>query len=116
MTNRFLSTFVDESCDTGIELADGTVVPRIVVFVGPTFVPNDMLLNSVGCTRLDNGWVATDPTGLTSVAGVWAAGNVSDSPAQLINAAAAGSRAAIAINHYLLELDVSRAVSAVHGT
>ena len=97
----------------GVELSDGTVVPRHVVFVGPTFVPNDMLLSSIGCTRLDNGWVATDPTGLTSVDGLWAAGNVSDSPAQLINSAAAGSKAAIAINHYLLELDVTRAVSAV---
>jgi len=97
----------------GIELTNGTVVPRTVVFVGPTFVPNDALLRSIGCTRLDNGWVATDPTGLTSVDGLWAAGNVSDSPAQLINSAAAGSKAAIAINHYLLELDVTRAVSAV---
>ncbi|MBY4129452.1 NAD(P)/FAD-dependent oxidoreductase [Rhodococcus fascians] len=97
----------------GIELSDGTVVPRTVVFVGPTFVPNDILLSSIGCTRLDNGWVATDPTGLTSIDGLWAAGNVSDSPAQLINSAAAGSKAAIAINHHLLELDVTRALSAV---
>ncbi|MGF0312904.1 NAD(P)/FAD-dependent oxidoreductase [Rhodococcus sp. IEGM1428] len=97
----------------GIELSDGTVVPRTVVFVGPTFVPNDMLLTPIGCSRLDDGWIATDPTGLTSVDGLWTAGNVSDSPAQLINSAAAGSKAAIAINHYLLELDVTRAVSAL---
>ncbi|MDR6912395.1 thioredoxin reductase (NADPH) [Rhodococcus fascians] len=98
---------------TGIQLSDGMVHPRTVVFVGPTFVPNDILLMPMGCTRLENGWIATDPTGLTSVDGLWAAGNVSDSPAQLINSAAAGSKAAIAINHYLLELDVTRAVSAV---
>ncbi len=97
----------------GIELSDGTVVHRTVVFVGPTFVPNDLLLTPIGCSRLDNGWVATDPTGLTSVDGMWTAGNVSDSPAQLINSAAAGSKAAIAINHYLLELDVTRAISAL---
>lgn len=97
----------------GIELSDGTVVPRTVVFVGPTFVPNDALLIRIGCSRLDNGWVAIDPSGLTSVDGLWTAGNVSDSPAQLINSAAAGSKAAIAINHYLLELDVTRAVSAL---
>ncbi|MGV8875615.1 MAG: NAD(P)/FAD-dependent oxidoreductase [Rhodococcus sp. (in: high G+C Gram-positive bacteria)] len=97
---------------TGIELLDGTVVPRAFAFIGPTFVPNDGLLTRIGCTRLENGWVATDPAGLTSVDGLWAAGNVSDSPAQLINSAAAGSKAAIAINHYLLELDVTRAVSA----
>ncbi|WP_042938551.1 NAD(P)/FAD-dependent oxidoreductase [Rhodococcus sp. AW25M09] len=102
---------VSDGTVTGIELADGTVVPRAVVFVGPTFVPNDSLLTRIGCTRLENGWVATDPTGLTSVEGLWAAGNVSDSPAQLISSAAAGSKAAIAINHYLLEVDVTRAVS-----
>ncbi|MGB2722150.1 MAG: NAD(P)/FAD-dependent oxidoreductase, partial [Rhodococcus sp. (in: high G+C Gram-positive bacteria)] len=94
----------------GVELTDGSVVPRAVVFVGPTFVPNDGLLTRIGCARLENGWVATDPTGRTSVDGLWAAGNVSDSPAQLINSAAAGSRAAIDINHYLLALDVGSAV------
>ena len=94
----------------GVELVDGTVVPRAVVFVGPTFVPNDSLLTRIGCAQLENGWVATDPTGRTSVDGLWAAGNVSDSPAQLINSAAAGSRAAIDINHYLLALDVALAV------
>ncbi|WP_415973274.1 NAD(P)/FAD-dependent oxidoreductase [Rhodococcus sp. 077-4] len=97
---------------SGVELVDGTVVPRSVVFVGPTFVPNDELLVRIGCTRLENGWVAADPTGRTSMDGLWAAGNVSDSPAQLINSAAAGSRAAIDINHYLLELDVIEAVGA----
>ncbi|OZC97440.1 thioredoxin reductase [Rhodococcus sp. 06-235-1A] len=104
---------VSDGVVTGIELDDGTVVPRSVVFVGPTFVPNDGLLTQIGCSRLDNGWVSTDPAGLTSVAGLWAAGNVSDSPAQLINSAAAGSKAAIAMNHYLLELDVTRAISAL---
>ncbi|MDV8021809.1 NAD(P)/FAD-dependent oxidoreductase [Rhodococcus sp. IEGM 1330] len=94
----------------GVELTDGSVVPRAVVFVGPTFVPNDGLLTRIGCARLENGWVATDPTGRTSVDGLWAAGNVSDSPAQLINSAAAGSRAAIDINHHLLALDVAVAV------
>lgn len=97
---------------SGVELVDGTVVPRSVVFVGPTFVPNDELTARIGCTRLENGCVATDPTGRTSVDGLWAAGNVADSPAQLINSAAAGSRAAIDINHYLLELDVNEAVGA----
>lgn len=94
----------------GVELTDGSLVPRAVVFAGPTFVPNDALLTRIGCARLDSGWVATEPTGRTSVDGLWAAGNVSDSPAQLINSAAAGSRAAIDINHYLLALDIDLAV------
>ncbi|MDJ0011515.1 NAD(P)/FAD-dependent oxidoreductase [Rhodococcus sp. IEGM 1241] len=93
----------------GVELASGQVVPRSVVFVGPRFVPRDALLTDLGCDADENGWVVTDPAGSTSTPGVWAAGNVSDSPAQLITAAAAGSKAAIALNHYLLEQDIVRA-------
>ncbi|MEV6072609.1 NAD(P)/FAD-dependent oxidoreductase [Nocardia sp. NPDC052001] len=95
----------------GIELRDGRSVPRRTVFIGPTFIPRDELLRSLGCSLGENGWVATDPTGLTSVTGVWAAGNVVDSPAQLIGAAAAGSRAAIAINHHLLAQDIDCALT-----
>ncbi|MFD1151117.1 NAD(P)/FAD-dependent oxidoreductase [Saccharothrix hoggarensis] len=96
----------------GVELADGRVVPRSAVFVGPRFTPADGLLTALGCETGDNGWVVTDPTGRTSVPGVWAAGNVVDSPAQLISAAGAASKAAIALNHHLLELDVEDAVAA----
>lgn len=95
----------------GVELASGQVVPRSVVFVGPRFVPRDALLTDLGCEADENGWVVTDPAGSTSMPGVWAAGNVSDSPAQLITAAAAGAKAAIALNHYLLEQDIVRAVA-----
>lgn len=97
---------------SGVELADGRTVPRSVVFIGPRFVPQDDLLTGLGCARGENGWVATDPAGHTSVTGVWAAGNVVDSPAQLVNAASAGSTAAVAINHHLLAQDVDRAVTA----
>ncbi|MUL82806.1 MULTISPECIES: NAD(P)/FAD-dependent oxidoreductase [unclassified Mycolicibacterium] len=96
-----------------VELADGRIEPRAAVFVGPRFIPRDELLTALGCDTGDDGWVITDASGQTSVAGVWAAGNVVDSPAQLISAAAAGSKAAIALNHFLLELDIQSAVSTV---
>ncbi|MDI9918878.1 NAD(P)/FAD-dependent oxidoreductase [Rhodococcus sp. IEGM 1379] len=96
---------------SGIELADGRVESREIVFVGPSFTPNDELLTGLGCTVGENGWVTVDPAGGTSIPGVWAAGNVVDSPAQLITAAGAGSKAAIALNHYLLAQDVDRAVA-----
>ncbi|WP_243795779.1 NAD(P)/FAD-dependent oxidoreductase [Saccharopolyspora gloriosae] len=96
---------------SAVELADGQVVARAAVFIGPRFVPRDELLTSLGCEVDDNGWVRIDPSGQTTVAGVWTAGNVSDDPAQLINAAAAGSKAAIALNHHLLADDIDRAVA-----
>ncbi|MCT7293863.1 NAD(P)/FAD-dependent oxidoreductase [Rhodococcus sp. PAE-6] len=98
---------------SGVELADGQIVPRSVVFVGPRFVPRDELLTGLGCEAGEDGWMRTDPTGHTSVPGVWAVGNVVDSPAQLINAAGAGTKAAIALNHFLLEQDVQQAVTAI---
>ncbi|WP_266089356.1 NAD(P)/FAD-dependent oxidoreductase [Saccharopolyspora sp. NFXS83] len=101
----------EDDAVSAVELADGRIVPRAAVFVGPRFVPQDELLTSLGCAADDNGWVRVDPSGQTSVPGVWAAGNVSDSPAQLVNAAAAGSKAAIALNHHLLADDIDRAVA-----
>ncbi|MEU4707700.1 FAD-dependent oxidoreductase [Nocardia salmonicida] len=95
----------------GVEIASGQVITRTAVFVGPCFSPCDELLTQLGCTVGEDGWVAVDATGRTSVPGVWAAGNVVDSPAQLIHAAAAGSRAAVAVNHYLLEQDIQSSLS-----
>ncbi|MFI7529791.1 NAD(P)/FAD-dependent oxidoreductase [Nocardia salmonicida] len=95
----------------GVEIASGQVITRTAVFVGPCFSPRDELLTQLGCTVGEDGWVAVDATGRTSVPGVWAAGNVVDSPAQLIHAAAAGSRAAVAVNHYLLEQDIQSSLS-----
>ena len=96
----------------GVELADGRVVPRAALFVGPRFVPRDELLAGLGCATGDHGFVSIDPTGRTSVPGVWAAGNVVDPRAQVITAAGMGSVAAIALNADLLQEDVERAVVA----
>lgn len=96
----------------GVELADGRVVPRAALFVGPRFVPRDELLAGLGCATGDHGLVSTDPTGRTSVPGVWAAGNVVDPRAQVITAAGMGSVAAIALNADLLQEDVERAIAA----
>ncbi|MFG3697764.1 NAD(P)/FAD-dependent oxidoreductase [Micromonospora sp. NPDC047620] len=94
----------------GIETTDGLVVPRAAAFVFPRMVPRDELLTRLGCAKDDDGRVATDRTGRTSVPGVWAAGNVIDPRAQVIAAAGMGSTAAFAINTDLLDEDVDRAV------
>ncbi|GLY65581.1 NAD(P)/FAD-dependent oxidoreductase [Amycolatopsis taiwanensis] len=95
----------------GIELTDGRVVPRATAFLFPRPIPNDELLTRLGCDKDDNGWVVTDRTGRTSVAGVWAAGNVIDPRAQVVTAAGMGSAAGFAINTGLLDEDVDRAVA-----
>ena len=96
----------------GVALEDGRSVPRDAVFVPPRFVPNNQILTDLGCSFDEAGWVAADPTGRTTVPGVWVAGNVSNPRAQVITAAGEGSTAAIAINADLVDEDVRRAVSA----
>jgi thioredoxin reductase len=94
----------------GVQMQDGCVIPRDALFVPPRFVPNGSLLFDLAAHLDADGWVRTDPTGRTSVAGVWAAGNVVDPRAQVITAAGAGSTAAIALNADLVEEDVRNAV------
>ncbi|MDF1602729.1 NAD(P)/FAD-dependent oxidoreductase [Nocardioides sp. YIM 152315] len=102
---------VEDGQLTGVEIADGQVVPRAAVFVRPHFVANDALLTDLGCATGANGWVTVDPTGATSVAGVWAAGNAVNPRAQVITAAGEGSAAAIAINNDLVDEDLPIAVA-----
>jgi thioredoxin reductase len=94
----------------GVQMSDGSVVPRDALFVPPRFRPNSHLLGGAGCEVDGDGWVTADATGRTSVPGVWVAGNVVDPRAQVITAAGAGSAAAIAINADLVEDDVRNAV------
>jgi thioredoxin reductase len=98
---------------TGVELADGRVIARDAVFVRPDITPHeDNLLAALGCDLDATGFAVVDPTGRTSVPGVWGAGNAIDPRAQVITAAGQGSAAAIAINNDLTAEDVALAVEA----
>jgi thioredoxin reductase len=98
---------------TGVELADGHVVPRAAVFVRSINRSQpDGLLATLGCELDDAGFPIVDRTGRTSTPGVWAAGNAADPRAQVITSAGAGSAAAIAINADLVQDDVAGALEA----
>jgi thioredoxin reductase len=96
----------------GVELTDGTLLPRSAVFVRPRFVPNSQLLTELGCEADEDGWVTHDAMGGTTVPGVRVAGNAADPRAQVITAAGQGSAAAIAINAELVDEDVKEALTA----
>ncbi len=98
----------------GVEMDDGRVIPREVLFVPPRFVANNDLLVMLGADLDENGWVRADPTGRTSVPGLWVAGNLANPRAQVITAAGEGSAAAIAMNGDLVDDDVHRAVHDFH--
>jgi len=101
---------VEDDHLTGVQMADGRVIPRTALFVPPRFVPNNDLLSGLGCQIGEHGWVVTGAIGVTSVAGVWVAGNVTNPRAQVITAAGEGSAAAIAINADVVDEDVRNAV------
>ncbi|WP_235531471.1 hypothetical protein [Phycicoccus sp. Soil748] len=94
-------------------MADGSLIPRQVVFVPPHLVPHSELLASLGAQLDQDGWVTTAMAGATTVPGVWVAGNVANPRAQVITAAGEGSAAAIAINADLVDEDVRAAVDQV---
>ena len=94
-----------------VELSDGRVIPRAAVFMRPSLHPQrDGLIESLGCEVGEDGFVRVDPTGQTSVSGVWVAGNASNPRAQVITAAGEGSAAAIAINTDLVQEDIQNAL------
>ncbi|MCP9953771.1 NAD(P)/FAD-dependent oxidoreductase [Actinomadura madurae] len=96
---------------TGLELAGGPALPCDAVFLAPEWVAKDGPLTDLGCETGDDGFVKVDPTGRTSVPGVWAAGNVVLPAGQVIMAAAAGAMAAAMVNADLVEEEVARKIA-----
>ncbi|MFG2352767.1 NAD(P)/FAD-dependent oxidoreductase [Streptomyces sp. NPDC048521] len=94
---------------TGIRLADGTVHDREVLYAAPRPVPNNDLLVRLGAQLAETPFGAypvIDERGLTSVPGLWAAGNASGFAEQVVNAVSRGYRAGAAINGELLMADL----------
>jgi thioredoxin reductase (NADPH) len=104
---------------TGVRLVTGEVVPRAALVVAPRFTARAGVLESLGVPAVEQEMggsvvgsaVPADPTGATSVPGVWVAGNVSDMSAQVVVSAAAGLRAGAMINADLVAEDARRAVA-----
>ncbi|MBF6133080.1 NAD(P)/FAD-dependent oxidoreductase [Nocardia otitidiscaviarum] len=88
-----------------VELADGTAVARSALFVVADMIPDNTVLDALGCELTDSGFVRTDANGRTSVPGVFAAGNAADPRLQVISAAGAAAAVAIAVNTDLVEED-----------
>jgi thioredoxin reductase len=97
---------VEDGCLRGVILGDGRTIERSALFVRPDMRPRlDHFLAGLGCETDELGFVRVDHSGRTSVAGVWAAGNVANPRAQVITAAGEGSTAAISINADLVQED-----------
>ncbi|MBD0843592.1 MULTISPECIES: NAD(P)/FAD-dependent oxidoreductase [unclassified Streptomyces] len=104
---------VEDDRLTGVRLADGSVHDRQALFVAPRAVPQTGLLEKLGAELTETPFGAypvVDPTGLTSVPGVWAVGNAMGFAEQVVNAAAGGYRAGATINGELLMTDLDAAL------
>jgi thioredoxin reductase len=80
-----------------VVFADGSNDARSGLFLMPT-VTRSAFAGELGCELAESGAVVVDEDGRTSVTGVYAAGDVAVGKKSVVVAAAAGSRAAYAIN------------------
>lgn len=109
---------IDGDALTGVRLASGTVVPLDALVVTPRSTAQGGVLESLGLKAVDvefrgqviGSQIPADPSGATSVPGVWVAGAVADLSAQVIAAAATGLKAGAVINADLVAEDTRNAL------
>lgn len=104
----------------GVRMSDDSVVDRDALVVSTRMVAQAGFLADLGirATEHPSGLgehIPVDPTGLTDVPGVWAAGNVTDIAAQVGASAAAGALAGARINADLVEEETRIAVEEHNG-
>lgn len=110
---------VEDDRLTGVRLAaggpgEGEAHDREVLFVAPRAVPQTDLPARLGAEMTQTPFGAypvVDARGLTTVPGLWAAGNASGFAEQVVNAASRGYRAGAAINGELLMADLDAAAA-----
>jgi thioredoxin reductase len=102
----------------GVTVVPGTVHDRKVLYAAPRPVPSNDLLVRLGAQLTETPFGAypvIDERGLTSVPGLWAAGNASGFAEQVVNAASRGYRAGAAINGELLMADLDSGAAGARG-
>ncbi|GIO31078.1 MULTISPECIES: NAD(P)/FAD-dependent oxidoreductase [Paenibacillus] len=89
-----------------IRFADGSLIERGGAFITPKFLPKAEFKDALGYETNDDGGIAVDAAGRSSVKGIYAAGDAAYvRPSQLVYAAAAGSKVAITVNMDLTDED-----------
>lgn len=97
-----------------VELASGERIEADAVVVGPRFRARAEAFASIGLRPAEHpsgigDALQTDASGATAVAGIYAAGNVTDPSHQVLQAAADGSRVGAMISYSLAEEDLREA-------
>ena len=95
----------DEGVLTRIVFENGDSLPRSALFFSTGQEQGSSFAKELGCEFTDKGAVATNSKQMTSVPGLYVAGDSSSDAHVVIVAAAEGAKAAININNMLLEED-----------
>lgn len=106
----------DSTGVTGVELASGQRIELDAIFTAPAMKPRDEVLLALGAKRSDTPmgtFVEVDSTGLTSIPGLWAVGNVVNPALNVAGAIGAGAMTGGIVNHDLVQEDVTH-VRALH--
>ncbi|MCU0496433.1 MAG: NAD(P)/FAD-dependent oxidoreductase [Anaerolineae bacterium] len=85
--------------------SDGQRLSRQGVFIRPTSIQHSALATQLGCLMTPEQFVQIDEFGRTSIAGVYAAGDLANRVRQVVMASAQGASAAIGINMDLIAED-----------
>jgi thioredoxin reductase len=94
---------------TALILADGARMPVEVLWCQPEPRVRNELAVALGCERYEEhectGWVKIDRDGCTSVPGVFAAGDMTQTTAKIAHAVSTGTQAASSANNLLIRMD-----------
>jgi thioredoxin reductase len=105
---------VSDDVLTGVRVEGGEVVDVDAVFTAATLVPQDGYLSGLELEREDSvfgSFLKADPTGRTSHARIWAAGNITAPGANVPISIAAGAMAGAMINADLVTEDFALAAA-----
>lgn len=85
----------------GIVFTDGSFLAREALFIRPPQQQHSTLPAKLGCAMTEQGYIAVNELGKTSLDGVFAAGDMTSPAQQVIHAASRGAMAAAGINSEL---------------
>lgn len=106
---------ISEDALSGVLMADGSEYPVTAVVIPPSVSPRQDISAGLGLELMAHpsglgSFIATEAFGVTSEPGVFVAGNIADLSAQVIGAAADGTRVGAMVNADLVMAETAAAV------
>ncbi|MFC4639484.1 NAD(P)/FAD-dependent oxidoreductase [Deinococcus hohokamensis] len=97
-----------------VRFQDGSTLDLDAIFLNPTQAQTSTLPAGLGCELNEKSRVVVNEHGMTSVRGVWAAGDMTGAPQYVMSAASSGMLAAISLNTTLIHESVRARGAAFH--